>query len=64
MPYEAQKNWDKKNLIRLNLALTQKSGIPDALQKMQKKTGEKPLDYAKRALIEQLEFDGYLMRKK
>lgn len=60
MAYEAQKKWAAQNMVKINIALTQKSGIPDALQRMQEATGEKPLDYIRRALIEQLKFDGWL----
>lgn len=60
--YAAQKKWDAENMKRLNLAITRKSGMIDALERMEAETGEKQLDYAKRALKEQLEFDGWLAK--
>ena len=61
--YEAQKRWDKDNLTRIMLNLTAKSGMPEALRKMEEQTGENKKDYIKRALKEQLEFDGWLKQE-
>ena len=55
--------WRKQNTMRLNLRIANSTGIPDALRRMQGETGEKPIEYAKRALTESLEFDGYLDRE-
>ena len=47
-------------MLRVSVAFTNKSGIPEALRKMEEATGEKRLDYIRRAVKEQLEFDGWL----
>ena len=58
--YAAQKKWGAENLKRFNIAFTKKSGMIDALERMETATGEKQADYIKRAVKEQLQFDGFL----
>ncbi len=61
--YSAQKRWASENMKRVNIAFTKKSGMVDALQKMESETGEKQVDYIRRAVKEQLEFDGWLTKE-
>ena len=61
--YIAQKRWASENFKRINIAFTKKSGMIEALQKMESETGEKQVDYIRRAVKEQLEFDGWLTKE-
>lgn len=54
-----QNEWQKKNTKRYNIAFTNKSGIPAALEKMNLETGEKPTEYIRRAVTNALKDDGY-----
>lgn len=58
--YDAQKRWSAENMLKISIAFTNKSGMPEALRKMEDATGEKRTDYIRRAVKEQLEFDGWL----
>lgn len=61
--YEAQKRWSAENMLKMSIAFTKKSGMPEALRKMEEATGEKRIDYIRRAVKEQLEFDGWLKQE-
>lgn len=61
--YSAQKRWTAENMKKISIAFTRKSGMVDALQKMESETGEKQTDYIRRAVKEQLEFDGWLTKE-
>ena len=60
--YSAQKRWASDNMKKFNIAFTKKSGMVDALEAMEAQTGEKQSDYIRRAVKEQLEFDGFLKK--
>ena len=52
--------WKKENTVQILLRVTRSSGIPDALRKMQEKTGIATSEYIRKILRENLVKDGYL----
>ena len=60
---KASSEYGKKNYKRLTLCIRIDSGIPDALDLMERLTGMPQPIYAKNALLEQLQKDGYLDEK-
>lgn len=54
-----QNEWKKKNTKNYGLTFTNKSGVPQALEKMNLETGEKPTEYIRRAVLNALKDDGY-----
>ena len=59
LTYAQQNEWRKKNMKMWQLSATLKSGIPQAMEKMNLETGEKPVDYIRRAVLNALKDDGY-----
>lgn len=55
--------WKRENTVQIALRFTRNSGIPEALQKMTEKTGEKGTMYIRRVVTESLIRDGFISEK-
>lgn len=55
-----QRDWKRENTRSVSIVFTKSSGVSDALDKMSEKTGIRPIQYARTALVEKLKEDGYL----
>lgn len=56
--------WKKDNTVSFLLRYTNSSGVPGALRKVEESTPETAKGYIRRAVIEALQRDGYLPKKK
>lgn len=54
------KEWKKENQKAYGISFNIKSGIPAAIEKASDEAGLKPNMYVRLAVIEKLQFDGYL----
>lgn len=61
---ELDKNdrWKRENTKLIQMRITYSSGIPSLLEKVQEDTGLSPTRYMRKALIAQLQRDGYMTK--
>lgn len=52
--------WRKENTKQYALRVTNSSGIPAALEKASIDTGMTQIEYIRNAVLEKLDFDGYI----
>ena len=52
--------WRKENTKLYSLRVTNASGIPAAIQKACQATGQAPSEYLREALLEKLDFEGFI----
>lgn len=57
---KSQADWQKENTVMYRIRVTKSSGIIDAMEKMTADTGKSPNEYLREALLEKLDFDGYI----
>lgn len=54
-----QNEWRRENTTRINVSFTILSGIPQALEKACEATGQTVPQYARAAIIQALQWDGF-----
>lgn len=52
--------WKRENTKLYQIRIANSSGVPDALEKMTADTGISATEYLREALLEKLDFDGYI----
>ena len=66
VPKTLDKNdlWKRENTKLYQIRIANSSGIPEALEKMTADTGVSATEYLREALMEKLDFDGYIYMEK
>lgn len=57
---DTRDKWKRENTKLYQLRLANSSGVPCALEKMTADTGLSATEYIREALLEKLDFDGYI----
>lgn len=57
---DAKDQWKRENTKLYQLRIANSSGVPRALEKMTAETGISATEYLREALLEKLDFDGYI----
>lgn len=57
---DAKDRWKRENTKLYQLRIAYSSGVPAAIEKACQDSGSTPAEYMREALLEKLDFDGYI----